>query len=203
MQLLWWRLQRRWNHSIFGRNTRMLSEAVESSPSPCKLDHGGLEPNAVAIYEEVMYRMLPLIHSSHYLSIYLSIDRSIKSSYLSDLEIGFAPRCAISSTSELPKAVRSWGVLHILTWTRASRHSVQFFVSHMTRSLRTRRFSEPTWPSPPTNHLKTHKCFATLLTHLYLLSSYSSLSLVYSSLSYSSLLCSLTLLIFASFHLSI
>ena len=65
MQLLWWRLQRRRNHSIFGRNTRMLSEAVESSPSPCKLDHGGLEPNAVAIYEEVMYRMLPLIHSSH------------------------------------------------------------------------------------------------------------------------------------------
>ena len=48
----------------FGRNTRMLSEAVESSPSPCRLDHGGLEPNAVAIYEEVMYRMLPLIHSS-------------------------------------------------------------------------------------------------------------------------------------------
>ena len=38
---------------------------MESSPSPCKLDHGGLEPNAVAIYEEVMYRMLPLIHSSH------------------------------------------------------------------------------------------------------------------------------------------
>ena len=43
----------------------MVSEAVESSPSPCKLDHGGLEPNAIAIYEEVMYRMLPLIHSSH------------------------------------------------------------------------------------------------------------------------------------------
>ena len=42
----------------------MLSEAVESSPSPCKHDHGGLEPNAIAIYEEVMYRMLPLIHSS-------------------------------------------------------------------------------------------------------------------------------------------
>ena len=38
---------------------------MESSPGPCKLDHGGLEPNAVAIYEEVMYRMLPLIHSSH------------------------------------------------------------------------------------------------------------------------------------------
>ena len=28
---------------------------MESSLGPCKLDHGGLEPNAVAIYEEVMY----------------------------------------------------------------------------------------------------------------------------------------------------
>ena len=41
---------------------------MESSPSPCKLDHGGLEPNAIVIYEEVMYRMLPLIHSSHYIT---------------------------------------------------------------------------------------------------------------------------------------
>ena len=39
---------------------------MESSLGPCKLDHGGLEPNAVAIYEEVMYRILPLIHSSQY-----------------------------------------------------------------------------------------------------------------------------------------
>ena len=58
-------MQRSRNHSVFGRNTRVLGEAVKSSPSPCKLDHGGLEPNAIAIYEEVMYRMLPLIHSSH------------------------------------------------------------------------------------------------------------------------------------------
>ena len=58
-------MQRRRNHPVFGRDTRVLSEAVKSSPSPCKLDHGGLEPNAIAIYEEVMYRMLPLIHSSH------------------------------------------------------------------------------------------------------------------------------------------
>ena len=50
---------------FFGRKARMSSEAVESSQGPCKLDHGGLEPNAIAIYEEVMYRMLPLIHSSH------------------------------------------------------------------------------------------------------------------------------------------
>ena len=61
-------MQRSRNHSVFGRNTRVLSEAVESSLGPCKLDHGGLEPNAVAIYEEVMYRILPLIHSSHRIS---------------------------------------------------------------------------------------------------------------------------------------
>ena len=66
MQLKWWRVQRSRNHSVFGRNTRVLSEAVESSLGPCKLDHGGLEPNAVAIYEEVMYRILPLIHSSQF-----------------------------------------------------------------------------------------------------------------------------------------
>ena len=45
----------------------MLGEAVKSSLGPCKLDHGGLEPNAIAIYEKVMYRILPLIHSSHFL----------------------------------------------------------------------------------------------------------------------------------------
>ena len=50
---------------------------MESSPSPCKLDHGGLEPNAVAIYEEVMYRMLPLIHSSQY--IYIYVDSTVTS----------------------------------------------------------------------------------------------------------------------------
>ena len=50
----------------------MLGEAVESSPGPCKLDHGGLEPSAIAIYEEVMYRMLPLIHSSHIYILSLS-----------------------------------------------------------------------------------------------------------------------------------
>ena len=60
------------------------------------------------------------------------------------------------STSQLPKVVRSWGVLCILTWKCASRHNgVQFFISHLASWLRTRRFSEPTFrPSGATNHWK-------------------------------------------------
>ena len=58
------------------------------------------------------------------------------------------------STSQLPKVVRSWGVLYILTYKRASRHNgVQFFISHLASWLRTRRFSEPTFrPSGAPNH---------------------------------------------------
>ena len=60
------------------------------------------------------------------------------------------------STSQLPKVVREWCALYILTLKCASRHnSVQFFISHLARWLRTRRFSEPTFrPSGATNHLK-------------------------------------------------
>ena len=60
------------------------------------------------------------------------------------------------STSQLPKVVRSWCVLCILTWKCASRHNgVQFFISHLASWLRTRRFSEPTFrPSGATNHWK-------------------------------------------------
>ena len=60
------------------------------------------------------------------------------------------------STSQLPKVVRTHGVLYILTWKCASRHNgVQFFISHLASSLRTRRFSEPTFrPSGATNHWK-------------------------------------------------
>ena len=50
------------------------------------------------------------------------------------------------STSQLPRVVRSWCVLYILTWKCASRHnSVHFFISHLASWLRTRRFSEPTF----------------------------------------------------------
>ena len=60
------------------------------------------------------------------------------------------------STSQLPKVLRPWCVLHILTSKCASRHNgVQFFISHLASWLRTRRFSEPTFrPSGASNHWK-------------------------------------------------
>ena len=60
------------------------------------------------------------------------------------------------STSQLPKVLREWCALYILTWKCASRHNgVQFFISHLASWLRTRRFSEPTFrPSGATNHWK-------------------------------------------------
>ena len=46
------------------------------------------------------------------------------------------------STSQLPKVVREWCVLYILTSKCASRHNgVQFFISHLASWLRTRRCS--------------------------------------------------------------
>ena len=80
------------------------------------------------------------------------------------------------STSQLPKVVRTWCVLCILTWKCASRHNgVQFFISHLASWLRTRRFSEPTFRSSgATNHWKntvnrdvptfSHICIFFLLT---------------------------------------
>ena len=81
------------------------------------------------------------------------------------------------STSQLPKVVRGWCVLYILTWKCASRHNgVHFFISHLASWLRTRRFSEPTFrPSGATNHWKntvinrdvptfSHICIFFLLT---------------------------------------
>ena len=61
------------------------------------------------------------------------------------------------STSQLPKVVRQWCVLYILTSKCASRHNgVQLFISPLARWLRARRFSEPTFRPPgATNHWKT------------------------------------------------
>ena len=56
--------------------------------------------------------------------------------------------------SKLSKSVPSWGVLYILTWKCASRHSgVPFFIYLRNSYLRTRRFSEATFrTSGTTNH---------------------------------------------------
>ena len=106
------------------------------------------------------------------------------------------------STSQLVKVLRRWCLLCILTSTYASRHNgVQFFISHLGRWLRTRRFSEPTFrPSGATNRWKntvfrdfptfSRTCIFFLLTH----------SLLWSSLLCSSLLWLLPPLLF---HLSI
>ena len=55
-----------------------------------------------------------------------------------------------------PSQLRTWRVLYILTWKCASRHNgVPLFISHLTRWLRARRFSEVTFrPSGATNHWK-------------------------------------------------
>ena len=57
------------------------------------------------------------------------------------------------STSQLPKVLRTWCAFSFFTCKCASRHNgVQFFISHLARWLRTRRFSEPTFrPSGATN----------------------------------------------------
>ena len=53
------------------------------------------------------------------------------------------------STSQLPKVVRTWCALYMLTCKCASRRNgVQFFISHLASWLRTRRFSEPTFRPP-------------------------------------------------------
>ena len=107
------------------------------------------------------------------------------------------------STSQLPKVVRAWCVLYMLTSKCASRHNgVQFFNSHLARWLRTCRFSEPTFrPSGATNHWKntvfrdfptfSRICIFFLLT----------LSLLWTSLFYSPLLSDPFHLCFSSVHI--
>ena len=90
------------------------------------------------------------------------------------------------STSQLPKVVRSSGVLCIFTSKCASRHNgVQFFISHLASWLRTRHFSEPTFrPSGATNHWKNtvnrdFQCFSR--TCIFLLLIFSLLTLLTSA----------------------
>ena len=106
------------------------------------------------------------------------------------------------STSQLPKVVRAWCVLYILTSKCASRHNgVQIFITHLASWLRTRRFSESTFrASGATNHWKKHTVsrLSDLFAHLHLLCSDSFSSLIFFLLLFSSL----TLPI-SAFHLSI
>ena len=99
------------------------------------------------------------------------------------------------STSQLPKVVRTCGVLDILTCKCASRCSgVQFFISLLNRYLRTSRFTEPTFrPNRPANHWKNTAIrdfpnisrvwifFLLTFAQLYLLSSDSTSLLCFSS----------------------
>ena len=107
------------------------------------------------------------------------------------------------STSQLPKVIRTWCVLYILTSKCASRHNgVQFFITHLASWLHTRRFSEPTFrPSGASNHWKEHSVsrLSYLFAHLHLLSSDSFSSLIFSLLIF---LFSLPLPC-SAFHLSI
>ena len=103
----------------------------------------------LSIYLSVCLSIYLSIWLAIYLSMYLSIDVSIyRCVYLSiygsiDLSIYlsiFLSFCV--SISELPKVVRTWCAFQSLTSKCASRHdSVQFLSSHLTRWLRTRRFS--------------------------------------------------------------
>ena len=107
------------------------------------------------------------------------------------------------STAQLLKVLRSCSDLCILTWKCASRHNgVQFFISHLARWLRTRRFSEITFrPFGATNHWKKHSesRLSYLFVHLHLLSSLSFSSLIFSLLFFSSW--TLHTSAFPSFHI--
>ena len=91
------------------------------------------------------------------------------------------------STSQLLKVLRSWGVLYMLASTCASRHNgTQFFIPHLARWLRTRRFSETTFRlSGATNHWKNavFRDFPTFSrTCIFFLLLFSSLLWLFSSL---------------------
>ena len=122
------------------------------------------------------------------------------------------------STSQLPKVVRTWCVLYILTSKCASRWSehalyiltskcasrrngMQFFISHLARWLRTRRFSDLLFDPPEPQIIGKTQCFATFLPFRASASSFFWLFL-FSDLLSSTLLFSLTLPI-SAFHLSI
>ena len=107
------------------------------------------------------------------------------------------------STSQLPKVVRRWSVLYILTWKCASRHNgVHFFISHLASWLRTRRFSEPTFRPSGAQIIGKTQCFATFLPFRASASSFFWLFLFSDLLSSNlSLLSASALLCFSSVHI--
>ena len=87
-----------------------------------------------------------------------------------DFEMCFAPqrRALFQKWSEPVSLLHFWlpnalcattacTFRHILTRKCASRHKVQFFISHLARCLRTRRFSEPTFFSTLRSHKSLEK----------------------------------------------
>ena len=102
------------------------------------------------------------------------------------------------STSQLPKVVRTWCGFSFFTFKCASRHNgVQFFISHLARWLRTRRFSEPTFRSSgATNYWKN-----TVFRDFPTFSCICSFFLLTLSLFYSSLLSASSHLCFSSVHI--
>ena len=100
-----------------------------------------------------------------------------------DFEMCFAPHSVhffdISTSQSNKSGLNMVCALDTLTSKFASRHNgVQFFISHLARWLRTRRFSEPTFrPSGATNHWKntvnrdfstfSRACIFFLLTFLF------------------------------------
>ena len=85
-------------------------------------------------------------------------------------------------TAQLPNVLRTWSMFNIFIATCASRHKgVQFFVSYLTRWLRTRRFSDPTLRSPKTLENAVLRDFSTFLRPLiFFLLPFSSLILLFS-----------------------
>ena len=74
-----------------------------------------------------------------------------------DFKMCFAPQLrALFPHLNFQKCSKTWRVLTLFTSKCASHHNgVQFFMSHLPRCLRTRRFSEPTFrPSGATKHWK-------------------------------------------------
>ena len=68
------------------------------------------------------------------------------------------------STSQLPKVVRSWCTLYILTSKCASRHNgVQFFISHLARWLRTAALASLLFDPPEPQIIGKTQCCATFL----------------------------------------